>query len=441
MKQLNYFKKLISLEQEITRDDNRLPVTNFLIRKGDHFFEMVIYLLILVSVSFSTLNIIFWDNTELVITLIPLPFVIISLILFKRGYRLLAKSVFIGHLLIVITMLVMHNGLRTGVVIFFIPAFITTMMIFQGNERKTGYIIVSVSFFVLLAIFENNLHFGFRELTPQQVHREFIINMTGASLLTFLEVFMIIEISNRIQFRLMDQTRSVRSKNTELEKANAELDSFVYSVSHDLRSPLLSVKGLLSLVFESAKLEPETDRYLKMADKSIARLDHTLQEILDYSRNARLEVGIQPVSLSGMVQEIYADLKINAPASLRLLTDIKGSGIIHTDAARLETVMRNLIGNAIKYSRPDATDAYVRVTLIEKEGQPCITVEDNGEGIDPEDLPRVFEMFYRGTATSVGSGLGLYICREVLSKLNGTIAIESELHKGTLVTILLPKGN
>jgi signal transduction histidine kinase len=100
--------------------------------------------------------------------------------------------------------------------------------------------------------------------------------------------------------------------------------------------------------------------------------------------------------------------------------------------------MRNLISNSVKYRRSDIPDPGLKVTIDNLPKSVTIKVEDNGEGIPENNLPRVFEMFYRGTNTSVGTGLGLYICREVIEKLNGDIRISSTPGKGTVVTIELP---
>ena len=118
--------------------------------------------------------------------------------------------------------------------------------------------------------------------------------------------------------------------------------------------------------------------------------------------------------------------------------DIEGSSFIETDKSRLNTVLKNIIGNSVKYKKVNANDCYVNLSIKRLEKYIEIIVSDNGEGISEKSISRIFEMFYRGTSTSVGTGLGLYITKEILNKLQGTISVSSELGKGTIVTIKLP---
>lgn len=230
----------------------------------------------------------------------------------------------------------------------------------------------------------------------------------------------------------------VLEKNLELNKINGELDNFVYRVSHDLRAPLLSIKGILSLLFYTKKFDKEVTEYLNLIQNSILRLDETIQEILEYSRNARLEVKLETFNVEEMVKEIFEDLKYTSSNEIVFSLEIEGSSFIETDKSRLNTVLKNIIGNSVKYKKANAYDCYVTLAIKRLEQFMEITVSDNGEGISEKSISKIFEMFYRGTSTSVGTGLGLYITKEILNKLQGTISVTSELGVGTIVTIKLP---
>jgi signal transduction histidine kinase len=231
--------------------------------------------------------------------------------------------------------------------------------------------------------------------------------------------------------------KNILQKNEELKKINSELDNFVYSVSHDLRSPLLSVKGILSLIFKTAQLEPKVDNYLKMAEKSILRLDETILEILEYSRNARLGLQFDEVYLSDMISEIYDDIKYSNTQKIRFSTQIDFDGYILTDRSRLNTVLKNVIGNAFKYLKK-VEESTVQFKAYKENGNLLIEVRDNGEGISEEHLSKIFDMFYRASNTSAGTGLGLYICKEILNKMNGEIKVSSVKNEGTTVFIKIP---
>lgn len=234
--------------------------------------------------------------------------------------------------------------------------------------------------------------------------------------------------------------RTLLEKNQELIKINRELDQFVYSVSHDLRSPLLSIKGILSVIDENASPE-ENQMYLSLIEKSVNRLDATIIEILDFSRNARLDQTITKLNVRDLVQNIFMDLAYVTEDKVELKFETEGDEIIASDKARLEILMKNLISNGIKYRKKGVETSYVKVSLIETEKNYIISIEDNGEGISEDNQLKVFDMFYRASTSSSGTGLGLYICKDIVAKMNGEIDLISELGVGTRIILTLPKNN
>lgn len=233
--------------------------------------------------------------------------------------------------------------------------------------------------------------------------------------------------------------KSLVLKNEELKKINSELDNFVYSISHDLRSPLLSVKGILNLVFKTSKLEEKAAGLLRTAENSVNRLDETIQEILDYSRNSRLGISNEWVDLGKLVSDICTDLKYAAPKNFLFKTELSDDTLnVFTDRSRLNTVLKNIIGNSVKYLRKDIDDPMVEITSVANDGQLSLTIRDNGEGVSSEHLPKVFDMFYRASKSSSGSGLGLYICKEIIQKMNGQILLTSDGSNGVEVSIKIP---
>jgi signal transduction histidine kinase len=237
---------------------------------------------------------------------------------------------------------------------------------------------------------------------------------------------------------LIKVQEAVNRKNDELQKINAELDNFVYSISHDLRSPLLSIKGIVSLIMHSSEIDEKTQKYLEMVDGSATRLDGTIQQILEYSRNSRLDLAHETFDVVAMVQQSYNDLRFSAEGQMELLLDIQTDPFVVSDKSRLGVLLKNIIGNSIKYRRKDI-DSFVQFSLARKDGKLIMKVTDNGEGINAQHLDKIFSMFYRGTTSSIGTGLGLYICKEIVNKLNGDLLVESTPGQGTTMTITLPE--
>ncbi|MFM7078717.1 MAG: ATP-binding protein [Bacteroidota bacterium] len=227
-------------------------------------------------------------------------------------------------------------------------------------------------------------------------------------------------------------------KNSELHKINAELDRFVYSISHDLRSPLLSIKGILQLIPIKEKTTDGTNKLLQLAEKSVNRLDQTVQEILDYSRNSRLDLKITEFSIIQMIEGIFADLKYSTEENVDCTLEISGSANIKADKYRLETLLKNVIGNAVKYRNRESNNPWVKVLVKNDKTHCTITVSDNGTGISEKSLPKIFDMFYRGSNAVSGTGLGLYICKEIIHRLGGTMDVKSTAGKGSVFSISFP---
>jgi signal transduction histidine kinase len=230
----------------------------------------------------------------------------------------------------------------------------------------------------------------------------------------------------------------LESQNAELKKINLELDRFVYSTSHDLRAPLLSLHGLIDLCQNSKDLS-ELELYFQMMTRSIDRIDATIREILEYSKNSRLDVQLEDLRMEAVVENVLENFKVHS-ASRFVHFEVRASGHLpfFSDRPRVNTILNNLVSNAVNYQRPDVSIPLVRIEFHADANYGYITVTDNGEGIAPDKLEKIFEMFYRNSEKSVGSGLGLYICKEIVNKLGGLIRVKSDIGKGSSFTIQIP---
>jgi ligand-binding sensor domain-containing protein/two-component sensor histidine kinase len=232
---------------------------------------------------------------------------------------------------------------------------------------------------------------------------------------------------------------SVEKRNAELRKLNSELDRFVYSTSHDLRAPLASILGLINL---SRLEEKNKDHYLALIEKSVHKLDEFISEIIDYSRNARLAVEPVAIDFQPMITSILEDLEyLEENVTLKKNISISSAGVFHSDKTRIRIILSNLISNAIKYHNNRQANPFIDITINANEQHALITVADNGIGIRTDQQENIFKMFHRGSEQSKGSGLGLYIVKETISKLGGSIAVKSKLGEGTTFEVILPGMN
>lgn len=225
-----------------------------------------------------------------------------------------------------------------------------------------------------------------------------------------------------------------------LRKVNFELDNFVYKASHDLRAPLLSILGLLNL----SKMDKEGNamQYLDLIEKSVLKLDKFLHDLIHYSRNDRRELEVTEINFVEIIEEAQNNIKFinqnnNYNFHLHVLNELKEP--FYSDYMRISIILNNLISNAYKYANPNIShpEVFVRIRPLESKIQ--ITVSDNGIGINEKYLDKIFNMFFRASDQSTGSGLGLYLVKNAVEKLNGYIEVQSQLDQGTEFNVFLPK--
>lgn len=225
-------------------------------------------------------------------------------------------------------------------------------------------------------------------------------------------------------------------KNAQLAKTNEELDRFVYSASHDMRAPLSSLLGLIN-ISEKTNDIAELHSYLQMMKGRIKTMEGFIKEVTDYSRNARLDLTLIETDLEEVIREVTQNLsditgrvriEINLPEKITLLTD----------PARLKVILNNLFSNAYKYHRFDQPDPFISFSAQKTGHMLMVKVTDNGMGIEPDYLNKIFDMFFRASTKSEGSGLGLYIVKETLQKMRGTIWVESTPGEGSVFTFTIP---
>jgi signal transduction histidine kinase len=232
--------------------------------------------------------------------------------------------------------------------------------------------------------------------------------------------------------------KMIVEQNGELIKINKELDSFVYKASHDLRAPLSSILGLINLAHKSAESNAELNALLSHMEKSVTRLDDYVKELIDHSRNLRMQKETVIIDFNELIHKSIADLAyMEAANNVHWEIETETTHPFKADKSRLTIVLNNLIANAIRYSMNNKK-ARVKITANANEELAVLMVEDNGIGIEKENLCKIFDMFYRASEATPGSGLGLYIVKETVENLAGSIEVISSPGIGTTFTVTIP---
>jgi len=233
---------------------------------------------------------------------------------------------------------------------------------------------------------------------------------------------------------------------TELERLEALRREFVANVSHELKTPLTTVKSYVETLLDGAAEDPEVrNRFLRVVDGETDRMARLVRDLL---RLTHMDEGthrwnILPHDLASVVQEVMARLGVQAERKdLQVLCRVAPDtppGLCDYD--KMQQVVTNLLANAIEFTPPGGR---ILVTVAPEAQAVRVTIADTGIGIPPEDLPRIFERFYRvdkaRSRTMGGTGLGLAIAKQIVELTGGTISIASELEKGTTVAFTVPSA-
>lgn len=321
---------------------------------------------------------------------------------------------------------------NSGAFIFFLVNVIAAFAVLSYQQRLHSLLfsVFTYSLFVL-SYFADFSFLAERRYDEDTLVYFLILNFSAALPAAILSVNLLVSLNQYSALKLVENTDL-------LMKTNAELDRFVYSTSHDLRAPLSSVMGLINITERSHEPE-EVTKYLGMMRDRVMSLDRFIRDITDYSRNNRLEVEREKVFLRCMIDDIWESLKFSPEAeTISFINDIPEQLFIHVDRGRLKVILSNLISNAMRYQDVQKTSPFILVQHYVTGNIICLKVADNGQGIPKEYHTKIFDMFFRANEKSKGSGLGLYIVKEAIMKLSGSIQLDSEPDEGSTFTIRLP---
>lgn len=237
--------------------------------------------------------------------------------------------------------------------------------------------------------------------------------------------------------------RALLAKTLELERSNADLESFAYATSHDLQTPLRNIVSYAQLLERRyrGKLGPDADDYIGFLVSNATRLSGLVRDLLDYARLAKPNASRNTLTVPQAVEEAMRNLAADIAASGAEVTVAALPALVSD--ARLTSVFQNLLGNALRYATPGVPPRVTVTAERAEAGGWVFTVADNGIGIDPRYFERIFGLFQRldGPATGDGgSGVGLAVCKRIIHQFGGDIWVESEPGHGARFRFTLPEG-
>jgi PAS domain S-box-containing protein len=223
-----------------------------------------------------------------------------------------------------------------------------------------------------------------------------------------------------------------------LTATNKELELFIYKASHDIRGPLTSVMGLVNV----SKLEIQDEKprkYLDMIDTATKKLDYILGELMKAMKIKDVTLFNDNINFEELTEDVLKIFR-HFPGFERLLINksIAIEGNFLSNKPIIETILQNLIENAIKYQRISVEDPFLEIDIKGNEKGVKLAVRDNGLGIEDTFQSQIYNMYFKANENSKGSGLGLYLVKKAVEKLHGEITLKSKLGEGTLFEVLIP---
>ncbi len=418
------------------------PFGRFKQKQQKHRIDLINHL----SIMLITVTLIFWLITLTIITNVPqyifillLAVAIITLVLNKKGYHLAAAFFGLITFNLVIYSIASSEPSQTGSHMYLGCASFAALVLFGYEQRYFGFLFLLFSVTLFFAChFSTYSPLDERHFTEAEIQKFFIINTVSFILICVYLFHLVLRVNYASEAVHLENEERIKDQNLQLIKTNEELDRFVYSASHDLRAPLSSISGLITVATASEAME-EVKNYLAMMKGMVGVLDKFITDIIHYARNTRMEVACEKINLYQLIQETIDGLKfmegvelIDFRVNAQLNTELK------TDPTRLRMVLNNVISNAIRYHDKSKDERHIEIDVKNEGSRLSIIIGDNGLGIASEHHEKLFNMFYKASANGSGSGLGLYIAREAALKLGGDISVNSVAGKGSTFTIHLP---
>lgn len=253
------------------------------------------------------------------------------------------------------------------------------------------------------------------------------------------EIKSVLRLKEEITYTINQKAGAIRILNEKLRHAYEELDTFSFTISHDLKNPLTAIKGYLQILAMQENMGEDIAKIVTRITERTDKMNYMINEVLDYSRIGRAEIKYENISIKCLVEDVVKDLD-QVYNTQNLHITIGNTPEIKGDKVMMMQVFSNLISNAVKYSQFQ-NPGTVHIDGVINDTTVCYSIKDNGLGIAIEDLPQIFGLFKRmnNVKEIEGSGVGLAIVKRIVEKHKGKVWVESELGKGSTFFVAFNK--
>jgi PAS domain S-box-containing protein len=249
-----------------------------------------------------------------------------------------------------------------------------------------------------------------------------------------------------LQDKLAERHNMLKDKNSELQKINLDLDNFVYAASHDLRSPITNIEGLIRLMkddlIQTSCLTADTENMLERVMNSVNRFKRTIEDLTEVSKlqkDATERLAEEIINIKDMYEDVMVDINYMPNQNCNFIKTDFQVYQLKFSVKNFRSILYNLLSNAIKYKSPDR-DCVIEVESRLEEDFVLLKVKDNGLGIDKDHLKKLFTMFQRFHDHVEGTGIGLFMVKRIVENAGGRIEVDSEKGVGTEFRVYFPAG-
>ncbi len=425
---------------EILIEGTIISNENILVNKGNLLHRIIMMIVLCQSLFYTIFNYALGNTIQAYITLSLVPVSIIAYIFSLSGYTILSKIFNLICVMGVISVLALLVGKETGILFFFIPICVSTLIVFQGKERWLGYLLTGISFIIFLFLILSNYRITEgNEMNPREIEIEWMLNIGGSCLVTVMELLFILTISNSIQRQLIEKSNSINAINKELNATIHTRDKMISVISHDVRGPLSLINSGLNLVNWEANLDKDEKEIVKELQKRADATVNLIDNLVLWSRSQTKEIHYSPKLLSNNdLNDILNNiLTLQNSKGIRINWQLTEGGNVFTDKNLLQAILRNLLSNAVKFTSIGGSITVKTNTLDEGTE---ISITDSGMGMNDETIHKIESGISHtslGTENEKGHGIGLQLVSEFLEKSSSKLHIKSTLGKGSTFSFIL----
>jgi signal transduction histidine kinase len=427
----------ISQSAQETSDDLLMEYSNII-----HVWLMKI--IAIYSIVYTFVNVYLGDIHQAYVTVLSLPLVLISFVLYKKEFVFASKLFNVIQILATITLLSVLAGVMSLMFLYYFPLIIASLILFQGQQKMTGYVISGVIVVLILIVSRIDQPFDSIHIDPEHLKSDQFANIIGVCGLCILLLFFANRGMTHIRKNLVEQAYELNKKNEQLTAVIHTRERMMSVISHDLRAPIISLNSAMN-IFSDQDIDPAFQRELvgditKKSVKLLTMIDDLL--VWTKSQSESINCSIEKISITHF-KEFLTDLVtlIGASKKIELELDFKfnpTTEFILCDKNLMETVLRNLVSNAIKFSDEGSK---LIISATDKNNKCEFSIKDFGKGLTEKqmaDIKSGNSFTTKGTAQENGHGLGLQLVQEFLKKQNSELEVESSLGEGSRFYFSVP---